>query len=68
MAIEIKSIDLKTKDGHDTDIRVSLISKHDGGFVLVTLSDKHDGESIAIYDDEIDNLITILTELKGELK
>lgn len=67
MAIEIKHVDLKTKDGHDTDIRVSLVDNH-CGFVILTLTDKEDGESIVIYDDEIDNLIELLNELKGELK
>lgn len=62
------TIDLKTTHGHDTDIRIQTVSIHGGGMVIAVLTDKADGESVAVYDDEIDALIEALQSIKGELK
>jgi len=61
-------IDIVTTQGHDTDLRVQTVSLINGGTVIAVITDKADGNSIAVYDDEIDNLIEALTKLKGELR
>ncbi|QHZ60111.1 hypothetical protein PJKIFABJ_00175 [Pseudomonas phage PE09] len=61
-------IDVKTTAGHDTDLTVELLDIHSGGMTIMVITDQADGESIAVYDDEIDNLIAALIELKGKLK
>ena len=61
-------MNILTRDGHYTDINVRVEEIHNGGMKIIVITDTADGESIAIYDDEIDNLITALTLLKGEIQ
>lgn len=57
-----------TKDGHETDITVQLLSIHGGAMVTLVITDQSDQQQIMIYDDEIAALIEALNQLKGELK
>lgn len=61
-------IHVKTSEGLDTDLTVQTLSIHGGGMVTLVVSDRSDNNQIMVYDDEIDNLIAALQELKGELK
>ncbi|ATN92858.1 hypothetical protein QGX11_gp095 [Pseudomonas phage PPSC2] len=61
-------IDVVTTHGHSTDLTVQPVSIHSGGMVICVITDKADGESIAVYDDEIDNLIAALVRAKEFLR
>lgn len=59
---------IKTTDGHDTDLVVSLVTLHDGGFQVAVITDKDDEVAITVYEDEIQPLIDALEKIKGDLK
>lgn len=61
-------IKVKTTAGHETDITVELLTIHEGAFVTLVITDQADDHQVMVYDDEIDNLIAALIQLKGELK
>lgn len=61
-------IDVMTTHGHTTDITVQPVSILGGGMVIAVITDIRDGESIAVYDDEIDNLIAALLQAKEFMK
>lgn len=60
----MQAIELITKDGHATDLTVQSVSILGGGMVICVITDKADGESITVYDDEIDSLIAALQAVK----
>jgi|InoplaM2AM_1038554.scaffolds.fasta_scaffold10177_2 hypothetical protein len=61
-------IKVRTNQGHDTNITVETLTIHSGAMVTLVITDQSDEQQIMVYDDEIDNLIAALMELKGELK
>jgi hypothetical protein len=61
-------INIKTNQGHDTDITVDTLTIHGGGVVTLLITDQAAEQQVMVYDDEIDNLIEALIKLKGELK
>ena len=64
----IEPIELVTTQGHSTDLTVQSVSIHSGGMVICVITDKADGESITVYDDEIDSLIAALQAVKETMR
>lgn len=64
----ISTTHILTKHGHETRTAVKVVSALNDGFRFVVIEDTDDGNSVVVYEDEIDNLIEALTNLKGELK
>lgn len=63
--MEIKVL---TTGGIHSSMTVASKEICDGAFVIAQLSCIDTGSKIKIYDDEIDNLIAALTEIKKELR
>lgn len=63
----MESIEILTREGQETDLTVSVVSIHGGGFTIAVITDKTDDTTITVYDDEIDNLIAALIAVKDKL-
>ena len=61
-------IKLKTSAGHDTTITVKSKVICDGAATIAIIRCDDRDSAIQVFDDEIDNLIAALQEIKKELR
>lgn len=61
-------VNIVTDDNLATDLTVEVLSIHAGSMKTIVITDEADGQQVMVYEDEIENLIAALIELKGEIK